>query len=119
MSSPHQREFRRRGLADDDAANCAQPFDTNVVPLRDMMLEKEAAPGRHEAAHEQIVLDRNRDSVERTAPAARPLPNVRLFGCAQGALAIQKHESVQDGLQPLAAREIHLHQLRGGDSALI
>ena len=115
LRSTGHGEFRRRGFAEDHQASVSQPLDAYVVALRNVVLVEQAPPTRGATGHEDVVLDRDRNAVELTAPLARLLARGRGIGLAENRLGIEIDEGVHGRVEASRSFEEMLRDGAGRD----
>jgi hypothetical protein len=117
----HQRELGEVGLADDHRAGIDESGDTGRVGGGNAIVEHARRAGRGGAAQIAEILRRDRNPVQRSAPAAGD--DLGLGGTRRGECRFGQHGEigVQGGIEPLDAcqhrlGQIHRRQRAGGDA---
>jgi hypothetical protein len=105
-------EFRRRAAGVADGTGAQQPVDEDFALLGNIVLEDQRARGHALALEARLVLDHQRQALERARPgAALHVLGLGLAGLAQGLLVVGVGEGVNLGLDRLRARDLRLQQL--------
>jgi hypothetical protein len=107
----HQRELGEVGLADDHRAGIGEAGDAGRVGGDDAIIEHARRAGRGGAAQIAEILRRDRNPVQRSAPAAGG--DLRLGGARRGERRLRQHGEigVEGGIEPFDARQHRLGQL--------
>jgi len=107
---PIAGQFRCVGLAEDHRAGFAQPPHSLGVTLGHVVPGLEAAGGAN-ASRIVRVLDRHRHSVQRTVDVTAGQRSIGRVRRALRPVGIQRHDSVEQRIQPFDALQITVEQL--------
>ena len=110
-------ELVQVGLADEHGAGIPQPLDLESVASGLKALERQRAAGRRHVGGRVVVLEDERNTVERSTDAAGP-PLVIERGRLIERRRIERDERVDGPLVGLDAREIQLNQSPRGHRAV-
>ncbi len=109
------REFVHVRLAEQNRAGSREFFGDVAIRLRHEIRQNLRSGGGANPARPEIVLERNRNSVERAARAAAMNFALRRFGLAPCAFGEDRQESVERGIPALDPCERRLHQIERRD----
>jgi hypothetical protein len=107
------------GLADDDRAGCRQPLRDRGILRRHAIVEHRAGGGGPHTGGVDVVLERDRYSVQRAAQLALALLGVERSRLCEGGLTHHGDERVDLRVVDLDASEAGVDELDGGDRACL
>jgi hypothetical protein len=110
------RQLGQGRLGDDHGAGLAQISRQRGVVRHHQALERDRAPGGRHVGGMDVVLQRNRDAVQRAAHLAGPPLAIEAIGFLER-LRVHRQRGVQFFFIERDANQVLLHELARGDAA--
>jgi hypothetical protein len=110
-------EFRSVGLAEQHRARSAQARDDRRITVGYEVTTAQRPPGGYDTPGIERILDRDRQTVQRTAEVSRGRFAVERIGLGAGAFGSQLHHRVDPRIDRLDTRQAGFHRVTGTEFA--